>query len=69
MKNREVSVILLGYAAYAAQAQIAAGGDYTLDQSVMGAGGGARSGVTFTIDGTAGQAAAGTKQYSFSYTF
>ncbi len=42
-------------------AQVATGGSYTLNQSVIASGGGQNStGGGFTVDGTVGQAAAGT---------
>lgn len=48
-------------------AQIAAGGSYSLEQSVIGNGGGSSSGGSYAVQGTAGQAAAGTNMYSANY--
>src|SRR4051812_17700940 len=69
MKNLFIFLILFTAATYAADAQIAAGGNYTLDKSVVAAGGGASTGGTFKVEGTAGQAGAGTRQFSSPYTF
>jgi len=44
-----------------ASAQIAEGGSFTLEQSVIATGGGKSSGGSFTIEGTAGQSIAGTR--------
>ena len=59
MKNLFVLFIIFA-ATCAAEAQIATGGNYTLDQSVIAAGGGTSVAGTFTIEGTSGQAIAGT---------
>jgi len=56
-------------AAYPADAQIATGGNYTLDQSVIASGGGNSSSGNFKIEGTAGQSAAGTRQINVPYNF
>lgn len=57
----------------AATAQIATGGNYTLTQTATASGGasgaGASTGGNYSIEGTVGQAAAGTKQTSGSYNF
>ena len=46
-----------------ARAQIATGGSYTLDQSIVASGGGASAnGGTFSVDGTIGQSVAGGPQ-------
>lgn len=50
-----------------ANAQIASGGSYSLQQAVVGNGGGTSSGGTYSVQGTAGQAAAGTNMYSATY--
>jgi len=42
-------------------AQIANGGSFTLEQSIIGTGGGKSSGGGFTVEGTAGQSIAGTR--------
>jgi hypothetical protein len=72
MKNVFPSIILFSISlllSNVAAAQIAAGGNYTLDQSVVAAGGGASAGGTFTVEGTAGQSAAGIKQINQPYNF
>lgn len=69
MKNLFVFLILLGCAVCAADAQIAVGGNYTLNQSVIGSGGGTSAGGTLKVEGTAGQAAAGTRQFNAAYNF
>jgi hypothetical protein len=68
MKNLLVFLIL--FAATCADAQIATGGNYTLDQSVVASGGvTSAAGGTFKVEGTAGQAGAGTKQIHSPYNF
>ena len=69
MKNLFVLLMILGCATCAAKSQIAAGGNYTLDQSIIGSGGGTSAGGTFKVEGTAGQAAAGTRQFNGAYNF
>ncbi len=69
MKNLFVLLILFAAATCAADAQIAAGGNYTLAQSVVASGGGTSAGGTFKVEGTAGQAAAGTRQFNAAYNF
>ena len=69
MRNLFILFILFSFGPSAAYAQIATGGDYTLNQSVVATGGGASAGGTFTIAGTAGQFAAGTKQQITAFTF
>ncbi len=44
-----------------ASAQIAGGGNFTLDQSVIGSGGGKSAGGNFVVEGTNAQAIAGTR--------
>ena len=51
----------------AGQAQVATGGSYTLEQSVVANGGGASTGGTYAIVGTPGQSAAGTASASGQY--
>ena len=59
-----VIALVIG-AAITATAQVAAGGTYSLDQSVIAGGGGQNStGGTFALDGTIGQAIAGTANSS-----
>ena len=69
MKNLFALLFIFAAATCAADAQIAAGGNYTLNQSVIGAGGGTSAGGTFKVEGTAGQAAAGTRQFNAAYNF
>lgn len=56
-----------------AKAQIASGGSYTLTQTAIANGGasgaGASSGGNFSLEGTIGQNAAGTKQQNATYIF
>ena len=56
-----------------AKAQIATGGNYTLTQTSIASGGasgaGASGGGNYSIEGTIGQAAAGTNQQNASYKF
>jgi len=49
-----------------ASAQIASGGTFTLEKSVVATGGGDSSNGAFTVTGTAGQPAAGTAYYGAS---
>ncbi|MCD9187196.1 MAG: carboxypeptidase-like regulatory domain-containing protein [Pyrinomonadaceae bacterium] len=51
----------------AVDAQVASGGNYSLRQSVVGNGGGTSTGGNYSVQGTAGQAAAGTNMYSGTY--
>jgi len=64
MKNKTLTIVaglLIVSAITVADAQIAGNPPYTLEQSVIASGGGQNSaGGTFTLDGTIGQAAAGT---------
>ena len=48
-------------------AQIATGGSYSLDQSVIANGGGNSAGGNYAVNGTAGQAAAGTNGTGGAY--
>lgn len=48
-------------------AQIATGGNYSLEQAVVGNGGGTSAGGNYSAQGTAGQPAAGTIMYSANY--
>lgn len=64
MKTRNrlaVWVIILAFSC-AARAQIATGGDYALEKSVVANGGAASANGSFTVVGTIGQAAVGTQQ-------
>lgn len=67
MKNLSVLLIIFAAATYAADAQIASGGSYTLDQSVIATGGGSSTNGQFTIEDTTGQAIAGTRSTNSSY--
>ena len=60
MKNLYILLIIFA-ATCAAEAQIATGGNYTLDQSVSAAGGGSSANGQFTIEGTTGQSVAGQR--------
>ena len=59
--------------AHTAAAQIASGGNYTLTQTAIAGGGasgnGASNGVNYSLEGTIGQAAAGTNQQNAAYKF
>ena len=59
--------------ACAAEAQIATGGNYTLTQTAIANGGasgtGASAGGNYSLEGTIGQAAAGTRQQNSPNTF
>ena len=73
--SKHLTAICLCAAAFAgfARAQIAAGGNYTLTQTAIANGGasGAGAGVSgnYMLEGTIGQAAAGTKQANAAYKF
>src|SRR5438445_2377704 len=56
-----VFVFLLLNFALTIYAQVATGGQFTLDQSVIASGGGTSSSGAFTVEGTAGQPVAGQK--------
>jgi hypothetical protein len=58
------SVILSGGIS---NAQINSGGNFTQEQTVIGAGGGASSAGTFKIEGTSGQSAAGIRPASSTF--
>lgn len=62
MKNKTLAIITITLlAVIAGKAQIATGGTYKIEQSVIASGGGTNStGGTYTLDGAIGQAAAGT---------
>lgn len=49
-------------------AQIATGGNYSLDQAVVGNGGGGSAGGNYTAQGTTGQSAAGTNMSGGNYS-
>jgi hypothetical protein len=55
-----IIAILLAFAPVSISAQIAAGGAFTLEKSVVANGGGASSSGSFSVTGTGGQSAAGT---------
>src|SRR5687768_10257223 len=69
MKNLFGIIILCVSAVYVANAQIASGGNYTLDQTVIASGGGTSGGSNFKVEGTTGQSSAGTRQQNFSHSF
>jgi hypothetical protein len=59
----------LSCAATSAAAQVATGGNYSLDQAVIASGGGQNStGDNFALDGTTGQTAAGTRSASTPFS-
>ena len=62
MKSKvSISLMIILCACISATAQVATGGNFTLDQSVIAGGGGQGStGGTFSVDGTIGQSIAGT---------
>jgi hypothetical protein len=62
MKNLSALVAALTFLlGNVANAQISGGGNFTLEQSVIAAGGGASAGGGFKVEGTSGQAAAGRR--------
>ena len=69
MRNLFVLLIIFLAAACAADAQISSSGNYTLDQSVIAAGGGTSANGNLKVEGTAGQNAAGAKQVNAPYNF
>ncbi len=73
MKSLFLFLFIFGAAAIAADAQIAAGGNYTIEKSVIAGGGAsgdaASAGGNYKIEGTIGQNAAGTKQQNSAFTF
>ncbi|HEX8248077.1 MAG TPA: carboxypeptidase-like regulatory domain-containing protein [Pyrinomonadaceae bacterium] len=62
-------VIISAFFCAAARAQIATGGDYALEKSVIANGGAASANGNFTVSGTIGQAAAGTPQQNAPLKF
>jgi hypothetical protein len=61
MKNiSSAPLIILTFAVSGVVAQIASGGSFTVEQSVIAGGGGTSGGGSFTVEGTVGQSAAGT---------
>jgi hypothetical protein len=60
MKNILALILLFTVLANTADAQIAAGGNYTLDKAVIAGGGGTSANGQITVEGTSGQAVAGT---------
>jgi len=68
MKNLLALVIILTVlSSNIARAQISGGGSFTLEQSVIAAGGGASAGGNFSVEGTSGQAAAGARPTAASF--
>lgn len=62
MKNISVLIItLMLLSGGVATGQVASGGGFTLQQSVLASGGGTSAGGAFTIETTSGQPAAGTR--------
>ncbi len=60
--------ICVSILAYSVSAQVASGGNFTLDQSVAAGGGGSSSGGNFNVIGTSGQSTAGTQSTASTYT-
>jgi hypothetical protein len=61
MKNVSgAPLIILIFAVSGVVAQIASGGNFTVEQSVIASGGGTSGGGNFIVEGTVGQSAAGT---------
>jgi hypothetical protein len=60
MKNIFGLILLFAGLAIIAEAQIAGGGNYTLDKAVIAGGGGTSTNGQITVEGTSGQAIAGT---------
>lgn len=73
MKNLFVLIAIFTGAAWAADAQISAGGNYSIEKSVMANGGvsgtGASTNGIYTVEGTIGQNAAGTTQHNSTLKF
>ncbi len=77
MKNLFIQLsvlfICVAFTGFTAEAQIAAGGNYTLTQSVIANGGtsgnGSSIGGNYSIEGTIGQSVAGTNQQNANYKF
>ena len=67
--NKIVNIITLTLLlTIGAAAQVASGGNFTLNQSVIGSGGQNSTGGTFSLDGTIGQAVAGTASSNSPYS-
>ena len=63
-----IIAFLLVFAPVSVAAQIAAGGAFTLEKSVVAAGGGTSSNGAFSVSGTGGQSAAGTTSANASFS-
>src|SRR6478735_8958847 len=59
--------LVLGLMGITAFGQVATGGTFSLDQSVIAGGGGSSTGGTFSLTGTVGQDAAGTTSTGGSF--
>src|SRR5262245_26832331 len=59
--------LVIGLMGITALGQVATGGTFSLDQSVIAGGGGSSSGGSFSLTGTAGQDAAGTTSTGGSF--
>lgn len=68
MKNLAAFIVVLTIllSCHTANAQISGGGNFTLEQAVIAAGGGASAGGSFSVEGTSGQAAAGMRPSAVS---
>ncbi len=67
MKNLFVIIFICITSAVTANAQIASGGNYTIEKSVIAGGGATSSSGNYTVEGTIGQNAAGTVQQNSSF--
>lgn len=70
LSNLMLSAVVCLLCIFAANAQIATGGAYTLDQTVVANGGGRSSdaGNTYRVEGTGGQPVAGTNSMGGAYS-
>src|SRR5262245_6648648 len=70
MKNSNLMFVLMTTLLLSGvvSAQIASGGNYTLEQAVIGSGGGSSAAPAYSIEGTAGQSVAGTQSSAALYS-
>lgn len=69
MRNLFIFLFIFGASIIIADAQIASGGVYAVEKSVVAGGGSASAGGDYKVEGTIGQNAAGTKQQNAAFTF
>lgn len=67
-KNVSVIFLIVIICFVSGRAQVAGGGNYTLEQSVIASGGGASANGTYKIEGTIGQPVAGTNSSNSPFT-